>query len=146
MGSRPRPRTAAVSPNLQVPLRRSPRSEFLAPTPRMPGSTQKPKAGLAQSKGARSSATTPQPQRKVMPKKTLKHSVSVGVLPQPTYMAATRSSKSRSGLTTAGAAADKKETPETDNPAKGLTSTVSHRLDKLNKQISGSVLKPNNKS
>ena len=52
----------------------------------------------------------------------------VGVLPQPTYMAATRSSKGRSGSTTAGAAADKKENPETVKPAKGLTSTVSHRL------------------
>jgi len=84
-----------------------------------------------------------------MPKKTLKHSVSVGVLPQPTYMAATRSSKGRSGSTIAGAAAmaEKKENPETVKPTKGLTSTVSHRLDKLKKQISGSsVLKPNNKS
>jgi len=81
-----------------------------------------------------------------MPKKTLKHSVSVGVLPQPTYMAATRSSKGRSGTATAGALADKKENPETLKPAKGLASTVSHRLDKLKKQISGStVLKPNNK-
>merc|ERR1719209_1740068 len=149
IGSRSRTNTVKGSPSLQAPLRRSPRSEFLAPTPRMPGSTQKPKAGLTPSfsRGVRSSATTPQPQRKVMPKKTLKHSVSVGVLPQPTYMAATRSSKGRSGSTTAGAAADKKENPETVKPAKGLTSTVSHRLDKLKKQISGvSVLKPNNKS
>jgi len=84
-----------------------------------------------------------------MPKKTLKHSVSVGVLPQPTYMAATRSSKGRTGSTTAGAAAamaEKKENPDAVKPTKGLTSTVSHRLDKLKKQISGSsVLKPNNK-
>ena len=53
----------------------------------------------------------------------------VGVLPQPTYMAATRSSKGRTGSTTAGAAAaEKKENPETVKPTKGLTSTVSHRL------------------
>ena len=52
----------------------------------------------------------------------------VGVLPQPTYMAATRSSKGRSGTATAGALADKKENPETLKPAKGLASTVSHRL------------------
>ena len=53
----------------------------------------------------------------------------VGVLPQPTYMAATRSSKGRSGSTAASAAAaDKKENPETAKPAKGLASTVSHRL------------------
>ena len=54
----------------------------------------------------------------------------VGVLPQPTYMAATRSSKGRSGSTAVGAAAaaDKKENPETVKPAKGIASTVSHRL------------------
>ena len=54
----------------------------------------------------------------------------VGVLPQPTYMAATRSSKGRTGSTTAGAAAamaEKKENPDAVKPTKGLTSTVSHR-------------------
>merc|ERR1719209_2615150 len=58
--------------------RRSPRNEFAAPTPRMPGSSQKPRAGVTPSlsRGVRPSATTPQPQRKVVAKKTLKHSVS----------------------------------------------------------------------
>ena len=52
-------------------------------------------------------------------------------MPQPTYMAATRSSKGRTGSTTAGAAAamaEKKENPDAVKPTKGLTSTVSHRL------------------
>jgi len=128
--------------------RRSPRNEFAAPTPRMPGSSQKPRAGVTPSlsRGVRPSATTPQPQRKVVAKKTLKHSVSVGVLPQPTYMAATRSSKGRAGVVAAGVAS--KENPVEDVKSnKGIASTVSHRIDKLKKQISGTaVLKPNNKS
>jgi len=127
--------------------RRSPRNEFAAPTPRMPGSSQKPRAGVTPSlsRGVRPSATTPQPQRKVVAKKTLKHSVSVGVLPQPTYMAATRSSKGRAG---AVAGVNSKENPvEGLKSNKGIASTVSHRIDKLKKQISGTaVLKPNNKS
>merc|ERR1719318_194082 len=117
------------------------------PTPRMPGSSQKSKAGVTPSlyRGIRPSATTPQPQRKVVAKKTLKHSVSVGVLPQPTYMAATRSSKGRAGAV-AGVAS--KENPvEALKSNKGIASTVSHRIDKLKKQISGtSALKPNNKN
>ena len=65
----------------------------------------------------------------------------VGVLPQPTYMAATRSSKGRSGTATAaGALADKKENPEAFKPAKGLASTVSHRLELfLNMTIDNSL-------
>ena len=63
----------------------------------------------------------------------------VGVLPQPTYMAATRSSKGRSG-TAAGALAEKKENPEALKPAKGLASTVSHRLQLfLNMTIDNSL-------
>ena len=54
--------------------------------------------------------------------------IKVGVLPQPTYMAATRSSKGRSGSIAVTTAADKKENPEPLKPAKGIASTVSHRF------------------
>ena len=46
-------------------------------------------------------------------------------------MAATRSSKGRSGSTAAGAVADKKENPEAVKPGKSLTSTVSHRFNMM---------------
>jgi len=151
--------TSSTTPALAQP-RRSPRAEFLAPTPRLPGSSHRPRATSKEGRG-RATATTPQPARKALPvKKVLKHSVSVGVLPSTSqarprsteaqgrgFMAATQSSRTRVAGVPRGAG-QVKENPEGGKGRAGaIASSVSNRLDKLKKQISGTnVLKPANKS
>merc|ERR1719319_2223129 len=108
--------TSSTTPALAQP-RRSPRAEFQAPTPRLPGSSHRPRAASKEGRG-RATATTPQPARKALPvKKVLKHSVSVGVLPSTSqararsteaqgrgFMAATQSSRTRVAGAPRGAA------------------------------------------
>merc|ERR1719319_303677 len=120
----------------------------------------RPRATSKEGRG-RATATTPQPARKALPvKKVLKHSVSVGVLPSTSqarprsteaqgrgFMAATQSSRTRVAGVPRGAG-QVKENPEGGKGRAGaIASSVSNRLDKLKKQISGTnVLKPANKS